>query len=63
VGRSLGFVIAFSATVPVELMLGVDSIEMGENIGGKPSACLAFGVFGRSGTGAGGRPVAVYALM
>jgi hypothetical protein len=44
-------------------MLGVDSIEMGENIGGKPSACLAFGVFGRSGTGAGGRPVAVYALM
>lgn len=63
VGRSLGFVMAFSATMPTGLMLGVDSIGMGENICGKPSAFLAFGVFGRSGTGAGGRPVAVYVLM
>lgn len=54
---------AFSATMLAGLMLGVDSIVMGENIGGKPSAYLAFGVVGTSGTGTGGRPVAVYALM
>jgi hypothetical protein len=63
VGRSLGFVMTFSAVMLIELALGVDSIGMGENNGGKPSACLAFGESGRSGTGAGGRPVAVYVLM